>query len=130
MPGEPRNKFGIEPADSVSLIGAPPTPLDVIVRVAPNAVFTLDGRFDVVIIFLTRRAEFEAMLPRILQALKRDSRLWTMYPDPRSLENADLSRERGWAGLVREGYSDVEHISFGDWFGIRWAATQPRFGRR
>jgi hypothetical protein len=129
MSSEVRNKFGIEALDRVTIIGAPPMPLDMLVRVAPEAVFTLDGRFDVLVVFVKHRTEFERMLPRILLAMKKDSRLWTMYPDPMTVENADLARERGWAGLVRDGYSAAEHISFGDWFGIRWAGGQARYGR-
>lgn len=127
---ETRNKFGITPSDEVTIIDAPPIPLDLIVRIAPTAVFTLQGRFDVVILFAMYRADVERLLPSAVQALRKDGRLWTMYHDPLKTENADLAKERGWSALVRDGYAPAEYISFGDWFGIRWSGGATKFGRR
>ena len=127
---ETRNKFGITLSDEVVIIDAPPMPLDLIVRIAPTARFTLQGRADVLILFVMYRADVERLLPSALQALRKDGRLWTMYHDPLKTENADLAQERGWSALVRDGYSASEHITFGDWFGIRWAGAPAKFGRR
>ena len=127
---ETRNKFGIKPSDEVVIIDAPPMPLDLIVRIAPTAVFTLNSRADVLILFVMYRADVERLLPSAVQALRKDGRLWTMYHDPMKTPNADLAQERGWSALVRDGYSAAEYITFGDWFGIRWAAAPAKFGRR
>lgn len=127
---EPTNKFGITTSDQVVIIDAPPMPLDLIVRIAPTATFTFNNRADVLILFVMYRADLERLLPNALQALRKDGRLWTMYHDPIKTENADLAHERGWSALVRNGYSASEHISFGDWYGIRWAGAPAQFGRR
>ena len=127
---ETKNKFGITPIDDVTIIDAPPVALDVIVRIAPAAAVTLEGRFDVVMLFVMYRADLERLLPSALQALRKDGRLWTMYRDPLKTENADLAKERGWSAVVRAGLVASEHISFGDWFGIRWAGAPAQFGRR
>ena len=130
MSTETRNKFGITPSDEVVIIDAPPMPLDLIVRIAPTATFTLSSRADVLILFVVYRADFERLLPSALQALRKDGRLWTMYHDPLKTPNADLAQERGWSALVRSDHSAIEHISFGDWLGIRWAGAPAKFGRR
>jgi hypothetical protein len=126
---EATNKFGILPGDAVALIGAPPGALEHIMALAPTASLRLEGRFDVVILFLGSREEFEAVFSAAQMSLRKDARFWTMYPDNFKHPDTDLGRERGWTSLVRAGYAAADHIDFGDWHGIRWVEPRTKFGR-
>jgi hypothetical protein len=129
VPHESTNKFGIQPGDAVAVIGAPPVALEHIMTLASDAQVRLEGRFDVLILFLHSREQFDAEFLQAQLAMRKGARLWTMYPDNLKHPDTDLGRERGWTSLIRAGFSSAEYIDFGDWHGIRWAEPVHKFGR-
>jgi hypothetical protein len=129
VPHESTNKFGIQSGDAVAVIDAPPAALEHILALAPSASLRLEGRFDVLILFLQSREQLEASFVAAQLSMRKDARLWLMYPDNFLHPETDLGRERGWTSLIRSGFTTAEYIDYGDWHGIRWAEPQRKFGR-
>jgi hypothetical protein len=95
-PGTPLpQKLGIGPGDAVALIGAPGWLEDELAAVPEVAeVHTdLDGAelFDLMVVFVERRAEFEAELGRLRDRMAPACGLWVAWPKRSSGVPTDMS---------------------------------------
>lgn len=94
------HKLKLKPGQRTALIDPPagylvelsPLPQDV------EIVQELNGVFDWVQIFVKNKLELDALLPRVLGALKPDSLLWISFPKGTSKIQTDLTRDKGWEG--------------------------------
>ena len=59
------------------------------------------GRLDVIVFFVTRRAELARRFPSFARALERDGGLWVAWPKKTSGVATDLGVRRGAAGRAR-----------------------------
>ncbi len=77
-------KLGIGEGDEVALIGAPEWIEDTL-RAVPDVAsvhtdLTEDARYDVILAFVTRRAELESELPRLRARMAPACGLWIAWP--------------------------------------------------
>jgi hypothetical protein len=88
-------KLGIKPGARVALVHAPegfeaalaPLPPDVVVQRQARA------PLDVVVLFVTRRAELTRRFPRLVRSLQPDGGLWVAWPKRASYVVTDLQFE-------------------------------------
>ena len=88
-------KLGIGEGDEVALFGAPAWFEDVIADVPDLASLqtdlALDARYDVIIAFITERAELEAELPRLRSRMAPACGLWIAWPKRASRLPTDMT---------------------------------------
>ena len=88
-------KLGIGEGDEVALIGAPEW-LEDTLRAVPDvaSVHTHledDARYDVIVAFVTQRAELEAELPRLRARMAPACGLWIAWPKRASGQPTDMT---------------------------------------
>jgi hypothetical protein len=116
-------KLGIQEGSRVAVVSAPdgfarvlgPLPSGVQLRTGAR------GRCDVVLYFVTRRAELARRFPSFVRALERDGGLWVAWPKKTSGVATDLAfdavQEVGLeAGLVDNKVCAID----GTWSGLRF----------
>jgi hypothetical protein len=116
-------KLGIKPEMRVGLISAPEG-FDAVLRELPPGVAVrrrLQGSFDVIVAFCTRRGALERRLPAWRAALAADGGLWLAWPKRTSGVATDLGdatvRELGLgAGLVDNKVCAIDAT----WSGLRF----------
>jgi len=116
-------KLGIKPGARLGLIAAPDGFDDVLGALPPGVVVRrrLQGTFDVLVAFATRRAEVERRLPSWRAALDQAGGLWVAWPKRASGVPTDLGdgvvRELGLAaGLVDNKVCAIDAT----WSGLRF----------
>jgi hypothetical protein len=92
-------KLGIKAESRVGLIGAPHDFDDVLGELPPGVSVRrrVQGRFDVLVIFVQKRSELERRMPALKQALDQAGGLWVAWPKRSSGVATDLGE-----GTVRE----------------------------
>jgi hypothetical protein len=94
-------KLGIGPGDEVALIGAPEGFYDILGELPEvsslHADLADDARYDVIVAFVTERAELEAELPRLRSRMAPTCGLWIAWPKRASRLPTDMTDE-----VVRE----------------------------
>jgi hypothetical protein len=116
-------KLGITEGSRVALVGAP-NGFDRVLTPLPSGVRMLKqprSDLDVVVFFVTRRAELARRFPRLASALRCDGGLWVAWPKRTAGVATDLSerdvREVGLAGgLVDNKVCAVDDV----WSGLRF----------
>jgi hypothetical protein len=90
-------KLGIGPEDTVALVGAPEWFTDMLGGLPEVAAVHTDlsgaELFDVIIVFVERRAEFEAELGRLRDRMAPACGLWIAWPKRSSKLPTDMSDE-------------------------------------
>lgn len=81
-----------------------------------------DGKYDVVISFVTDQLSANAIIPTALAAARRDSLVWFCYPKGTSKIKTDINRDRGWALLHEAGWGPVGQAAVDD----TWPASRFR----
>jgi hypothetical protein len=124
-PGTPlARKLGIGEGDEVALIGAPEW-LEDGLRAVPDIAsvhtdLAEDARYDVIVAFVTRRAELESELPRLRARMAPACGLWIAWPK----RSADMTTDMT-DGVVRgvalpTGLVDNKVCAIDDtWSGLR-----------
>lgn len=75
---------------------------------------------DVVLLFTPDRARFDADLPPLLKAMRKDASLWLAYPKLTSRLAADLSRDVIHMAAPAHGLDTVSQIAIdADWSALR-----------
>jgi hypothetical protein len=88
-------KLGIGEGDEVALIGAPEW-LEDMLRAVPDIAsvhtdLVDDARYDVIVAFVTERAELEAELPRLRSRMAPACGLWIAWPKRASGQQTDMT---------------------------------------
>jgi hypothetical protein len=88
-------KLGIGEGDEVALIGAPEW-LEDMLRAVPDVAsvhtdLADDARYDVIVAFVTERAELEAELPRLRSRMAPACGLWIAWPKRSSGRQTDVT---------------------------------------
>jgi hypothetical protein len=88
-------KLGIDEGDEVALIGAPEW-LEDTLRAVPGIAslhtdLQDDARYDVIVTFVTERAELEAELPRLRARMAPACGLWVAWPKRASGQQTDMT---------------------------------------
>jgi len=88
-------KLGIGDGDEVALIGAPERFEDTLGELPDVASLHTDladdARYDVIVIFITERAELEAELPRLRERMAPACGLWIAWPKRASRVPTDMT---------------------------------------
>lgn len=116
-------KLGIRANSRVAVISAPSTYPAALGELPEGVDVRTDarGRLDVVVFFVTRRAELARRFPAMARAIRRDGGLWIAWPKKASNVTTDLSeafaREVGLgAGLVDNKVCAIDD----SWSGLRF----------
>jgi hypothetical protein len=132
-------KLGIKPGARVALVHPPddleralaPLPDDVVLRWQARA------PLDVILLFVTRRAELARRFPRLVNALESDGGLWVAWPKRASCVVTDLHFEPVQQIGLDAGLVDNKVCAIDDtWSGLRFVrrladrAPASRDGRR
>jgi len=72
--------------------------------------------------FVTRRAEVDALAPKIAARAKDDAAVWFAYPKGTSKKlKCDFNLDTGWAALNAAGFETVRSIAIDDdWTALRF----------
>ncbi len=116
-------KLGIRPGIRLALIAAPDG-FAAVLGELPDGVrihHRLQGRFDVIVAFATRRAPLSLRLPALRAALQPDGGLWLAWPKRASrvaseLEEADVRAIGLATGLVDNKVCAIDET----WSGLRF----------
>ena len=117
-------KLGIGEGDEVALIGAPEW-LEDTIRAVPDVAsvhtdLVADEHYDVIVAFVTRRAELESELPRLRSRMAPSCGLWIAWPKRSAGLPTDMTD-----GVVRDvalptGLVDNKVCAIDDtWSGLR-----------
>ena len=117
-------KLGIGEGDEVALIGAPEWFEDTL-RALPDVAsvhtdLVEDARYDVMVAFVTRRAELEAELPRLRSRMAPACGLWIAWPKRSAGQPTDMTDEAVRDVALPTGLVDNKVCAIDDtWSGLR-----------
>ncbi len=114
-------KMKLKSGASAAVINAPKNYMDELKHDTATSP-TLNGKFDWIQIFVTNKAELEALAPKAVKALKPESILWISFPKGTSKIQTDLTRDKGWETLRELDLKWITLISVND----NWSAFALR----
>jgi hypothetical protein len=117
-------KLGFKPNTKALILNAPVGYLDKLGALPEGAqVLTqVNGKFDVVQLFVNNKAEVDQHAAQAIGALKLGGMLWFTYPKISSKVKTDITRDKGWDTVTQAGYVGVAVISIDD----KWSALRFR----
>jgi len=124
-PGTPlARKLGIGEGDEVALIGAPERFEDTLADLPDVASLHTDladdARYDVIVAFVTQRAELEAELPRLRARMAPACGLWIAWPKRASRVPTDITDQVIREIVLPTGLVDNKVCAIDDtWSGLR-----------
>jgi len=124
-PGTPlARKLGIGEGDEVALIGAPEAFEDTLAELPDVARLHTDlsddAHYDVIVAFVTRRAELEAELPRLRARMAPACGLWIAWPKRTSRVPTDVTDQDIRDIVLPTGLVDNKVCAIDDtWSGLR-----------
>jgi hypothetical protein len=116
-------KLGIKEGARVGLIGAPKSFARTLGKLPPGVEVRTQarGRFDVIVVFVTRFAELERQFPSLVSALHPDGGLWVAWPKQASGLPTDLRFENVQRVGLDEGLVDNKNCAVDNtWSGLRF----------
>lgn len=119
------DKLKIKPKDTLLTINAPAGFRKGLQGLSPGVVIAESGKkYSQVHWFVSNRTQLEKEMSRVMKLLKEGIIVWVYYPKGSSKLQTDLSRDKGWDCLMKEGdkLTWISLISFDDtWsvFGFR-----------
>jgi len=132
-------KLGIGEGDEIAIIGAPDRIEDALGELPDVASvhtdLVEDARYDVIIAFITERAELEAQLPRLRSRMAPACGLWIAWPKRGSRVPTDMSDQVIRDVALPTGLVDNKVCAIDDtWSGLRLVIRrenreQPRKAR-
>ena len=117
-------KLGIGPGDTVAVVGAPDWLADLLgeqPEIAElHAGLEAGGRYDVIVAFMTERAELEAELPRLRAAMAPACGLWIAWPKRASRLPTDMTDDAVREVALPTGLVDNKVCAIDQaWTGLR-----------
>jgi hypothetical protein len=135
-----RQKLGIGEGDEIAIIGAPERFEDTLGELPDVASvhtdLVEDARYDVIIAFITERAELDAELPRLRARMAPACGLWIAWPKRASRVPTDMSDQVVRDVALPTGLVDNKVCAIDDtWSGLRLVIRRenrdgPRKARR
>jgi hypothetical protein len=68
---------------------------------------------DAVVVYASKTAHLDKLIPPIVEGLPPEARLWVCYPKPGKL-NTDLGRDTLWTTMKSKGMEGVQLVSVDD----------------
>lgn len=83
-------------------------------------------KIDFALVFVTRKAEVEAIVPRIVALAKGDAIIWFAYPKQSAKQyKCDFSRDTGWDALKAAGFNTVRAVAIDEtWSALRFRRVE------
>jgi hypothetical protein len=82
---------------------------------------TLDGAFDLALVFVREKAAVDRVVPLAIAALKPGGVLWLAYPKKSGKVKTDITREVGWEAIYAIGWRPVTQIALDEvWSALRF----------
>ena len=131
-------KLGIKAGMSMTVLNAPPD-LDAIISELPDGVLTsrrLGGHCDLVLIFVTRQADFASRVPALINAIAPNGMIWVAWPKRASKIETDMTEDvireivLPSSGLVDVKVCAIDHVWSGLKLVIRKTARRASESRR
>jgi hypothetical protein len=124
-------KLGIGEDDTVAVIGAPDGFADTLGELPEIAALHTDladdARYDVIVDFMTRRAELEAELPRLRSVMAPACGLWIAWPKQASRRPTDLTDQVIRDVALPTGLVDNKVCAIDEtWSGLRLVIRRER----
>jgi hypothetical protein len=86
---------------------------------------TLDGRYQLLLLFVESRATLAAWSSKILEAAQPGILLWIAFPKKSGSIKADINRDAGWEPLQQAGWDAIASISIDDtWSALRFRPVE------
>lgn len=84
------------------------------------------GAIEFALIFVTKQAEIDTIIPEIMPKLRGDALLWMCYPKGTSKKyTCDFNRDTGWDILRNSGLESVRMVAIdSDWSALRFRKTE------
>ncbi len=83
---------------------------------------TVEGTFDVVLLFVHNKAEVDALALESTMAARRGGVVWLIYPKKSRNDQTDINRDTGWDVLWDAGWVGIAIVAIDD----AWAALRFR----
>jgi hypothetical protein len=126
-------KLGIREGSRVALVSAPQG-FETTLGALPTGAYlrpNVRGRLDVIVFFVTRRAELSRRFPVFVRALADDGGLWVAWPKQTSGVATDLKFEAVQSVGLDAGLVDNKVAAInGTWSGLRFVYRVADRGRR
>lgn len=119
-------KLGMKPSQRALLIAVPQNVAARLTEPMEGYTFdaTSEGSYDIILGFVSSRAELAERFPLAAQALKADGKLWLAYPKRSSGMHIDLDRDHGWDAVHAQGWEGVSLIAIDEiWSAMRLRHT-------
>jgi hypothetical protein len=108
------HKLLLKPGQRAAVLNAPASYEPVVTQV-PDASRSLDGHFDFLHVFATRREELLREGPKWRAAMAPNALLWVSYPEGKSIPT-DLNRDIVRTTLNEVGLDPVSQVAIDDVF--------------
>ena len=116
-------KLLLRPGQRVAIVQAPEGfraalgPLPERITVAE----TLDGPFDLGLVFVREKAAVDRLVPLAIAALTPGGVLWLAYPKQSGKAKTDITRDVGWEAVYAMGWRPVTQIALDEvWSALRF----------
>lgn len=124
-------KLAIGEGDEVAIIGAPEWFEDAVASLPDVASLqtdlAVDAHYDVIVTFITQRAELESELPRLLSRMAPACGLWVAWPHRASRAATDMSEEVVRQVALSAGLVDTRVCAIDDtWSALRLMLRRQR----
>jgi hypothetical protein len=117
-------KLLIRPNNRVLALNAPPNYGELTGPLPEGAVISdrlQPEAYDVVHLFVESQAELARLAPDALRSAKAGAVIWISYPKQAAKVPTDITRDRGWDAITKEGWRPVTQVSVDDvWSALRW----------
>ena len=82
---------------------------------------TLDGPFDLGLVFVREKAAVDRLVPLAIAALTPGGVLWLAYPTKSGKVKTDITRDAGWEAVYAMGWRPVTQIALDEvWSALRF----------
>ncbi len=115
-------KLGIKHGFHIRLINAPDHYFDLFTDLPPELVFEDSGnkKLDFIHFFTKEKAEYESLLPQLLQQLKPAGMIWASWPKKSSKVVTDITEDIIRTYALQTGLVDIKVCAVDDvWSGLK-----------
>jgi hypothetical protein len=129
-------KLGYKAGQCAAFVGLPPELAELVEAVPFSETVTVNGwsedlglprHFDLIHAFTTRKAELDAGLPKLQDALKRDGAIWVSWPKKAAKIPTDVTEDRVRDAALALDLVDVKVAAVDSvWSGLKLVIRKSR----
>lgn len=117
------SKLQIKPGFSLLLLNTPKGYEKVLGKLPDGAMLATSakGTYDWVLLFCHNQTEIDQHALAAIKHVKPGGQMWFAYPKKSGSIKTDISRDKGWDGVVKAGWEGVRQIAIDDtWSALRF----------